>query len=68
MSMQKIFAGLYIVTGIVLVVVFGGKLILQLLGMMVGFYMIWRGLLLLNKPMFFNANFRSFANDRFEKR
>ena len=67
MNMKKILAAFYIIAGIALILIFGGQLILQLLGMMAGFYMIWRGLLMLNKPMFFNANFKAFTNDRFKQ-
>lgn len=66
MNMNKIMAFLYMVSGFALIIVFGGKLIIQLLGMMAGFYMIWRGFLMLNNPMIINATFKNFTQDRFK--
>ncbi len=66
MTMQKLFACFYIVCGIALVIYFGGSLIVQILGIMVGLFMIKQGFASLRTPMFFKADFRSFTNDKFK--
>lgn len=65
--MNKFLGFLYTVCGFALIIIFGGKLIIQLLGMIVGFYMVWRGLLMLNKPMIMHATFRNFTQDKFKQ-
>ena len=67
MNMQKIVAVFYIAIGIAMIIVFGGKLLLQLLGILAGLYMIWQGVSL-QRSMFFNANFKNFSDDRFKER
>lgn len=65
MNMNKFMAFVYMVSGFALIIVFGGQLIIQLLGMIAGFYMIWRGFLMLNNPIIVHGAFRNFTQDKF---
>lgn len=65
-TVRALTAFFYIVCGFALVVIFGGKLIVQLLGIMIGFYMIWQGVAMLSTPMAFNATFRDFTQNKFK--
>jgi len=66
MNTNKIMALAYMVSGVALIVFFGGQLIIQLLGMIAGFYMIWQGFLMLNNPMVMHAAFRNFSQNKFK--
>lgn len=66
MNINKILASAYMISGFLLIIVFGGKLIVQLFGMIAGFYMIWRGFSMLNGSMFVNSTFKSFTQNKFK--
>ena len=66
MSMQKLFAYLYILGGFALIFIFGGKLLVQIVGIVLGLMLIKQGFSMLSTPVMFRAHFTNFKNDKFQ--
>lgn len=64
MDPKKITALLYMLSGVFLIIFFGGKLLLQLLGVLAGVLMIRQGMIMLSAGSMFQSYFRTFTYDR----
>ena len=64
MNPKKITAYLYMLSGVFLVIFFGGTLLLQLLGVLSGLLMIRHGAMMLSVGPMFQSYFRTFTYDR----
>lgn len=64
MNPKKITAYLYILSGLFLIIFFGGKLLIQLLGVLAGVLMVRHGAMMLSVGSMFQSYFRTFTYDK----
>ena len=64
-QMHKFEGLVYCLLGLFMIIVLGGKLLLQLLGVVCGFMLLWRGVRLLYPQQMHRSIFTFFQQDRF---